>query len=353
MMKFQDFPNRLIPMNRRSFLVLSGILGVGAASTGVFVSESEAAKFDRNRHNISKTLPKMGTFVSMTLIHSSKDKAEEAMGQAFAEIDRLERIFNRFDQSAAVASLNTDGHIKAMPPELSEVIARAIHYHETSRGTFDITVKPVVDLFQEKMGGNQKRMPSEKELRAVLRLVDAKKIRLNNGNLRFMQPGMGITLDGIAKGYIVDKASEVLAAQGIDDHLINAGGDIRTRGEKPGKLPWTVAIQDPAKKNDYPDIIHMRDGAVATSGNYEIFYDKEKMFHHIVDPNSGLSPLLASSVSVMAQTTMDADALSTSAFVMNPEQGMVFIEQLPNCDCLIVTRDNNQLRSKGWKSTAA
>ena len=119
MMKFQDLPNRLIPMNRRSFLVLSGMLGVGTASAGVFVSESEAAKFDRNRHKISKTLPKMGTFVSMTLIHSSKDKAEEAMGRAFAEIDRLEKMFNRFDQSTAVAGLNSHGHIKAMPPELS------------------------------------------------------------------------------------------------------------------------------------------------------------------------------------------------------------------------------------------
>ena len=135
--------------------------------------------------------------------------------------------------------------------------------------------------------------------------------------------------------------------------LINGGGDIRTRGEKPGKRPWTVAIQDPAKKNHYPDIIHRRDGAVATSGNYEIFYDKEKMFHHIVDPHSGASPLLASSVSVKARTTMDADALSTSVFVMNPEKGLALIKQLPDCDCLIVTRDNNQLRSKGWKSAAS
>ena len=351
-MKFQDLPNRLIPMNRRSFLVLSGMLGVGAASTGVFVSESEAVKFDKNRHKVSKTLPKIGTFVSMTLVHSSKDKAEQAMGQAFAEIDRLERMFNRYDGSTAVASLNADGYIKDMPPELSEVIEKAIHYHTTSHGTFDITVKPVVDLFQEKMGGTQKRMPTGKELQDALQLVDAKKIRLNKGTLRFTRPGMGITLDGIAKGYIVDKASEVLTAQGIYNHLINAGGDIRTRGEKPGKRPWTIAIQDPGKKNEYPDIIQMRDGAVATSGNYEIYYDKEKMFHHIVDPKSGLSPLLSNSVSVKAQTTMDADALSTSVFVMNPGKGLGFIEQLPYCDCLIVTRDNNQLRSKGWKSAA-
>ena len=162
----------------------------------------------------------------------------------------------------------------------------------------------------------------------------------------------GITLDGIAKGYIVDRASEIISGYDIGNHLINAGGDIRTLGARADKRPWAVAIQDPLKRKDYPDIIHMNNGAIATSGNYEVYYDNEKMFHHIVDPRTGLSPQLSTSVSVTASSTMEADALSTSIFVMNPVNGTRLINSLPHSECLVIEKDGTQLKSRGWKSAA-
>ena len=163
---------------------------------------------------------------------------------------------------------------------------------------------------------------------------------------------MGITLDGIAKGYIIDRASEVLTHRGITDHLINAGGDIRTMGTNREKRPWTVAIQDPRKKRRYPDVVSMTDGAIATSGNYEVYFDREKMFHHIVDPVTGRSPELSASVSVMAPTATDAAALSTSVFVMNPRRGTRFIDRLAGCECFIITGDGAHFRSGGWNHSA-
>jgi thiamine biosynthesis lipoprotein len=221
-----------------------------------------------------------------------------------------------------------------------------------SQGCFDITVKPVVDLFRDKLGGEEKVKPTEKELAEALKLVGSGKIRLEERAVFFQQPGMGITLDGIAKGYIVDRASQILTELGIENHLINAGGDIRTRGSKADNKPWTVAIQDPSKRNNYPDIIHMRDGAVATSGDYEIYFDREKMFHHIVDPETGHSPELSTSVSVLASTTMEADALSTSVFVMTPTEGTALINGMPNCECLVVAKDGKMSKSNGWGSKA-
>ena len=350
MFKPDDNSNRLMPMNRRSFLVLSGMLGAATAIPSVLVSRAEAVSFDKKRRKVSKTLSKIGTFVTITVIHPSQDQAQEAIGRAFAEIDRLERVFNRFDRATAIGSLNADGYLKDLPPEMSHVLSRALQYHRTSGGRFDITVKPVVDMFQARMRTRKQQLPSQKDLDNVLALVGSDKLRLENNNLRFARPGMGITLDGIAKGYIVDQASALLGRLGVTDHLINAGGDIRVSGTKPGDMPWTVAIEDPAKKQNYPDIIRLKDGAVATSGNYEVYYDNEKMFHHIVNPRSGMSPHLNSSVSVTAATTMDADALSTSVFVMTPKQGIAFIEQVPACECLVVTRNRKQLKSNGWKS---
>jgi len=340
------------PMNRRSFIKLSGFLGLGVASASIVPITAEAMKFNKRMYKVSKTRVAMGTFVSMTLIHSSRDKAEEAMGRAFDEIERLTGLMNRFDETTAVAQLNKEGYLREIPPQVAHVVARALYYHRLSQGTFDITVKPVVDLFRERLGGENKAAPTEKELNQALELVGAHKIELRERSICFREPGMGITLDGIAKGYIVDKASEILTEHKIKNHLINAGGDIRTIGAKADKRPWTVAIQDPLKRKIYPDIIQMRDGAIATSGNYEIYFDQEKMFHHIVDPRTGLSPELSTSVSVMANTTMEADALSTSVFVMNPFKGAGFINSLPQCECLVIANDGTLLKSRGWKSMA-
>lgn len=340
-------------MNRRSFLKLSGVLGLGFASAGVIIpTGAEAIRFNRKLYKISKTRLAMGTFVSMTLFDTSRDQAEAAMGEAFLEIDRLARDISRFDQTTPVAQLNREGILKDIPPEVAEVVARSLAYYRISNGAFDISVKPVVDLFKGKFSEGKQAAPSDAELREAIRLVNASNIEFTGRTVRFRRPGMGITLDGIAKGYIVDRASRVLSRNGIENHLINAGGDIRTVGCRRDGKPWTIAVQDPQKKNRYPDLIHLTDGAVATSGNYEIYFDREKMFHHIVDPRTGKSPEESTSVSVIADTAMEADALSTTVFVMTPESGTRFINSRPRCESLVVTKGNRKITSAGWKSAA-
>jgi thiamine biosynthesis lipoprotein len=337
------------PINRRSFLKLSGILGAGVATAAAIPVSAEALRFDRRLYKVSQTRLAMGTFVSMTLLHPSKDEAQAAMGEAFEEIDRLTRLMSRFDNKTAVAQLNAEGRLKDIPPEIGEVVAASLRYHKASGGAFDISIKPVVDLFKERFTEGKHMPPSRAELKAALALVDADHIRYTNGVIRFQKPGMGITLDGIAKGYIVDKVSAVLARRQIKNHLVNAGGDIRTMGHAKDKKPWTIAIQDPQKKKHYPDIIQMTDGAIATSGNYEIYFDREKMFHHIVNPRTGMSPHGAASVSVRTDRAMDADALSTTVFVMGPNQGTRFINSLPRCESLILDNGAHKMPSAGWK----
>ena len=109
-------------------------------------------------------------------------------------------------------------------------------------------------------------------------------------------------------------------------------------------------IQSPEKDGSYADIITMVDGAIATSGNYEVYFDKEKLYHHIVSPESGQSPLESNSVTVLAANVMDADALSTSVFVLEPTVGKQFIENTPNTECLILTASDQRVASRGWPS---
>ncbi|MBU1902924.1 MAG: FAD:protein FMN transferase, partial [Proteobacteria bacterium] len=163
-------------MTRRSFLKFSGILGVGLASATTISTWAEAVRFNNKLYKVSKTRLAMGTFVSMTLLHESRDQAEEAMGEAFLEIERLSRSISRFDQTTAVAQLNREGELKDLPPEVAEVFARALAYYRISNGAFDISVKPVVDLFKKKFSQGKQTPPTGAELREALKLVNASNI---------------------------------------------------------------------------------------------------------------------------------------------------------------------------------
>ncbi len=334
---------------RRSFIKTAGLLGLGAASATLLPAQrAEAVLFGKKEYKISKTRLAMGTYVSMTAIHPSKDEAENAFGLAFAEIDRLNKLLSRYDADSPIHQLNTNGSLQNAPQEILELVARSLYYHSQTGGAFDITVKPLIDLYKDNFAAKQR--PSEQEIQAALSNVGTEHLRFSGGHIAFSKPEMGITLDGIAKGYIVDRASDILARNGISNHLINAGGDIRTNGSAAKGKPWTIAVQDPAKNKEYPDVITMMSGAIATSGNYEVYYDNEKMFHHIIDSRSGYSPELSASVTVQAPTVMDADALSTSVFVMQPVAGVNFINSQYGSECFVVESSGATHHSQGWKA---
>ena len=165
-------------MNRRSFVKLSGQLVAGAASSGILSVASYGCMFRKKLHRVSETRMAMGTFVTMTLMHTSRDEAEEVIGRVVEEIDRLAGLMDRFDESTAVARLNREGVIEDAPPEVIEVISRGLYHHQLTGGSFDISVKPVVDLFEEKMGRGKEVLPTEKELREALALVDSNQIEI-------------------------------------------------------------------------------------------------------------------------------------------------------------------------------
>jgi thiamine biosynthesis lipoprotein len=334
---------------RRSFLKLSGLLGLGVATTALLpASQAEAVLFGPKEYKVSSTRLAMGSFLAITIIHSSRDEAENAIGLAWEEIDRLGRLLSRHDPATPVSQLNSTGVLHKAPSEVLEVVARSLYYHRQTGGAFDITVKPLVDLFKERFAAEV--TPSEAEISKLLPQVGSDKIKISfaGGDISFARQGMGVTLDGIAPGYIVDRVSALLAAHGISNHLINCSGDIRTSGTAAKGKPWTVAIQDPAKQKAYPEVVAMGTGAISTSGSYEVFYDKEKMFHHIVTPQTGHSPRLATSVTVKALSVMDADALATGIMVMPPREGVRFVDSQPGCECFVVGQDGSFRKSASW-----
>ncbi|SIN90394.1 FAD:protein FMN transferase [Halodesulfovibrio marinisediminis] len=327
--------------SRRQFLQACGVLGLGAAVTGV-PAVASAARVG-NEYKVQETRFMMGTVVTITALHPSKQLGEEAIGRSFEEITRLEALLSRYRSDSPVSVLNRDGRLSGIPQELADVVRNARLISKLSDKAFDVTIKPVVDLYKEKANRNGKMELSKAEFEEALSLVDADSLVQKRDSIRLNREGMGITLDGIAKGYIVDKASAVLAAYGAKNHMINAGGDIRTMGEKVGSKPWVVAVQDPEKKGNYPAVIQMTTGALATSGGYEVFYDKHHMYHHLVSPQSGMSPNNVASVSILAPSVMEADALATAAFIMQSRRGLQFVEALNGREALFVTKNGMKL----------
>jgi thiamine biosynthesis lipoprotein len=333
--------------SRRSFLRMSALLSLGTAASSLFpAKDASAFLFGKKEHKISKTRLVMGTYVNITAIHSSVDQAEEAIAIAYEEIDRLNGLLSRHLSTTPLAELNRSGKLADADPELIHLIEQSLFYYSDTSGAFDVTVLPLLNLYSSSFSAGTP--PSGKQVVEALSLVGTDNVAITGRDITLMRQGMGITLDGIAKGYIVDRASEVLLAYGIKNHLINGGGDIRTHGNGAKGKPWTIAVQDPAKGGKYPEIIKMNNGAVATSGNYEIFYDSEKLYHHIVNGKTGWSPLLSKSVTVSAPTVMAADALSTSVFVLEPIGGVKYVNSRPGIECLVVDKDDVVHRSQGW-----
>ncbi len=292
--------------------------------------------------------PAMGTLVSLTLFTRARARAEEAIGRAFDEMDRLIAIFSHYDPASAASQLNSVGSLERPPRELAHLVSRSLRFNRLSSGAFDISVAPVVDLFKGRSAGS---LPSQGEVREALELVGIEHVDLSPKRLRFDRSGMRLTFDGIAKGYIVDAMARVLERHRIKHYLIEAGGDIRASGTKDRKLPWKVAVQDPGRAGRFPDTIHLVDGAVATSGSYERYFDPDQKHHHIIDSQLGVSPQFSASVSVIAPNAMTADALATTVFLMPPEAGVKFVEALRGCECLLIGRDGMQVKSRGWPST--
>jgi thiamine biosynthesis lipoprotein len=236
--------------------------------------------------------------------------------------------------------LNRLGRVEGAPEELLEVLAAASAVSRRTRGAFDITIAPLLELYSSAfaVGGP----PSDVRIDEVLALVHHGAVRVDAERVTLDDPRMAITLDGIAKGYIVDHTIDVLVRSGAERVLVNAGGDMATHGADGRDGPWTVGVQDPHGEG-LLGLARLDGDCIATSGDYMHAFTDDRRFHHIVDPRTGRSPEVTSSVTVLAQTAVLADALSTALLVLGPEEGREVLSGLQGVEGLWVTKDGTRV----------
>ena len=300
-------------MDRRKALKLLGAAGIAGVSYSAVRSIEGAYALGGNQL-VSRTLTGMGTFVGVTVADPSRQKAEDAMGAAFQLMDRKENILSRFLPGSALSALNDAGKLEGPPKDLVQVLRRSGKAYEKTQGAFDVTVAPILALYGTSFSNGGQ--PSLTAIDDRLDLVGFDKLRIADDRVVFSRSGMAVTLDGVAKGWIVDAMAAKLKEMGVKHGLINAGGDIRAFGGKDTNKPWKIAVREPNNAQKFAATYEITDGACATSGDYEVHFDKEKLFHHIVVPKTGLSPREFASATVLAENTTDADALSTSLLVL-------------------------------------
>ena len=235
------------------------------------------------------------------------------------------------------------GKLVEVSPESYAVIKESVRWSVKTDGAFDITVGPLLKLWGFTM--KEGRIPDEEEIAEILPSVGYGKIALGEEGITIglKAEGMAVDLGGVAKGYIVDRAVEVLKREGIASARVDAGGDLYLLGSPPMKRFWRIGIQHP-RREDILAILKVKDGAVVTSGDYRNFFTiGGKRYCHIIDPRSGYPPEGVLSVTVLAERTADADALATAIFVLGAERGIELAEGLQGFEALIVSEEKGKM----------
>ncbi|MEJ2200823.1 MAG: FAD:protein FMN transferase [Desulfuromonadaceae bacterium] len=297
--------------------------------------------------SLSRSRLLMGTVVEITVLGDAPEGLEGAVTEAFAALERVEQLMSAHFSNSDVARLNASGEAVEVSPETAAVLALGQRIAEASGGTFDMTLGRLIQLWG--METAEPHVPDPAEIAPTLMDIGPRALRIEGTRISKRAPDLQVDLGGIAKGYAVDQAIEALRRAGVTHASVNAGGDIRLLGDRQGR-PWRIGIQHPRHAQTILVTLELEQVAVVTSGDYERFFERDGIrYHHLFDPRSGFPARLCQSVTVLAPSAAEADALATAAFVLGPEAGLSFIASWPHAEALLVAADGRRLLSDGLK----
>jgi thiamine biosynthesis lipoprotein len=309
------------PMRLVVFILLMASVGVDAA-------------------RIQEARPLMGTVVEAIAEGPDERALRSGMQHAFGEMQRLTDMMSHYDPASTVSAINQAAGVRwvTVPPELEEVLAQARRVSERTGGAFDVTVGAL-------RGWTESRVPTPEELARQLRRVDYRKLRLAGGRAFLEEPGMRIDPGGIAKLYILEAGRSVLEARGAARALVNGGGDVVAHSDR---APWRVGVRDPRERTRLIGAVALVRGAVASSGDYERFFERDgRRFHHILDPRTGYPAEGVRGVTLVGPTAEAVNGLGPAIMVLGAQAGRKLIVATPGVEGLIVDARGDVWTSSG------
>ncbi|TNF54933.1 FAD:protein FMN transferase [bacterium] len=289
----------------------------------------------------------MDTICTITVVSTSERQAKDALEAGFKEIEKLEKLLDYYSPLSEITVINKASgiHPVKVSEETLEVIKEAVKIAAVTKGAFDPTIGPVMKLWGFNLKISEYAVPSEGDVRDILRLVDYRDIKINEteSEIFLAKEGMELDLGGIAKGYATDGALDILKGKGMQAALVAIAGDIKGFGLKPDQKPWKVGIQNPRSPGDASEggeeifaTLYLENSAISTSGDYQRFFiEQGQRYHHIIDPRTGYPSSDVISVSVIAPEGLLSDGLSTGIFILGREKGMELLESLGYSGVLI------------------
>jgi FAD:protein FMN transferase len=320
---------------RRAIRIVAAAAGVPLLIAAVRATAPEARFF----HWHGDVL---GAASELTLWHCDEALARRTIVKARAEIARYERIFSLYRQDSEIARLNRDGALMQPSPELRELIEASQRLGGLSGGAFDISVQPLWRLYAAHFWSRDRIEPDiVGRAQGVARaLVDFRRIDAGARCIAFARAGMGVTLNGIAQGYVTDRIADLVRNEGFDSAVVDLG-EVRVLGRHPHGRPWQVGIRE-ARLGQGAHALPLADMALAVSGGYGTTFEPSGRFHHIFDPLSGASADKILDVAVLAPRAMVADGLSTAISVMGAERAPQLLAAFSGTRAIVTRPDGKR-----------
>lgn len=322
-------PSRTLISRRRMLMLIAGVaLTVG--STGGAIARRQAFEWQGTA---------LGADARLVLVHEDHAAVQAALRLCLAEIERLEAIFSLYRPQSELCRLNRDGLLRYPSLDMMALLRIARAVSEASGGAFDASVQPLWQLYADhfRKHPGDPAGPPELAIERALKHVHFQRIDIDTTKIR-IEPGMALTLNGIAQGYITDRVAELLRARGWPDVLIDLG-EVRAIGASPLGTPWTAVIQPPAPATVAPIRLALSQHAMATSAGQATVFEASGHHHHLFSPRDGRSAGQLQSVSVLAPDATLADALSTALYVMPREEMRRLIDAFPAIEAWLVEAD--------------
>jgi FAD:protein FMN transferase len=341
----------LINLKKQSKKRVASILLI-IMTTGILTACSTNKNQSNNEEAFEADGFAMGTVISQKVYGAN---GQAAMDQTLEKIKSLEKLltFNAAEGDIYKLNENAGKQKVELDPETIKIIKKAQQVSELSKGAFDITVGPLVKSWG--IGTKQDYIPSNEEIKKLIPLINYKDLYVDDRSAGLKRVGQMVDLGGIAKGYAGDVAIEIYKKNGIKSGFISLGGNVVTLGNKPDGSQWNVGIRNPRPQGDsggqIVGTVSVTNKAVVTAGDDQRYFEKDGIrYHHILDPKTGYpaqSDLM--SVTLITDSSFDADALDTAVFILGLEKGKELLKQYGGVDAVFITKDKKIYVTEGLK----
>lgn len=303
---------------------------------------------------VSKTEFLLDTVCTITVYGMSEDQGTEVLNKAFTSCAAYEKMLSKTDKGSDIYNIN---HARGKPVTVTKktygLIKDALEYGRISKGKFDITIGAVSQLWDFK--SDNPKVPDRDKLEAAVKTVDYRNVVLMEGNrVRLKNPDAKLDLGGVAKGYIADRLTEEMESEGVEQAIINLGGNIVVLGEKAKGMPWNIGIERPySDRSEIIGTVALMDSSIVTSGIYERkFSVNGKLYHHVLDPDTGYpaeTRLEAVSIQAPKGFSEQCDAYSTICLILGLEEGTDLVEKTQSIKAAFINKEDHIKTTKGME----